>query len=255
MSSCISLASAIPNEAWIAPNAGSRLSIDSDISPMVQLMMPTNSAKDGSRRRRAGRTLSTMACSRLGRVIGGALLIARTAGRGQSARRVEGPAHERVPPFAWLPGSPSPLRGRAGGVCCCGLRLPSSDRRDVPRPETKRSAMNDKRSIGRSDGAGMHPDLNELPAWTDHYFLRSQATVQRVGDKRVTYAVFMRRPVVSAPRLCIEWMQQVAKARGTTFDIDLQYREGKWVGAGEPIMYISGSFVHLVDTETIFLMK
>jgi nicotinate phosphoribosyltransferase len=65
----------------------------------------------------------------------------------------------------------------------------------------------------------------------------------------------MRRPVVSAPRLCIEWLQQVASARGTKFDIDLQYREGKWVGAGEPIMYISGSFVHLVDTETIFLMK
>ena len=115
--------------------------------------------------------------------------------------------------------------------------------------------MNDKQPIGRSNGAGMHPDLNELPAWTDHYFLRSKATVQRFGDKRVTYAVFMRRPVVSAPRLCIEWMQQVASARGTTFDIDLQYREGKWVGAGEPIMYISGSFVHLVDTETIFLMK
>ena len=30
----------------------------------------------------------------------------------------------------------------------------------------------------------MHPDLNELPAWTDHYFLRSKATVQRFGDKQ-----------------------------------------------------------------------
>jgi nicotinate phosphoribosyltransferase len=115
--------------------------------------------------------------------------------------------------------------------------------------------MNDKRSVGASNGAAMHPDLNELPAWTDHYFLRTKATVQKFGDKRVTYAVFMRRPVISAPRLCIEWLQQVAKARGTTFDIDVQYREGKWVGAGEPIMYISGSFVHLADTETIFLMK
>jgi len=65
----------------------------------------------------------------------------------------------------------------------------------------------------------------------------------------------MRRPVVSAPRLCVEWLQAVAKGRGTTFDIDVQYREGKWVGAGEPLLYISGSFVHLVDTETIFLMK
>ena len=39
----------------------------------------------------------------------------------------------------------------------------------------------------------MHPDLNELPAWTDHYFLRSKATVQRFGDKPVTYAVFMSK--------------------------------------------------------------
>ena len=33
------------------------------------------------------------------------------------------------------------------------------------------------------------------------------------------------------------------------------YAEGKWVGAGEPMMYITGSFFHLVDLETIFLQK
>jgi nicotinate phosphoribosyltransferase len=101
----------------------------------------------------------------------------------------------------------------------------------------------------------MHPDLNELPAWTDHYFLRTKQIVQKFGDKRVTYAVFMRRPVISAPRLCVDWLHEVATARGTKFDIDIVYPEGKWVGAGEPIMYITGSFVHLSDTETIFLQK
>lgn len=35
----------------------------------------------------------------------------------------------------------------------------------------------------------------------------------------------------------------------------MRYREGKWVGAGEPMMYITGSFFHLVDLETIFLQK
>jgi nicotinate phosphoribosyltransferase len=114
--------------------------------------------------------------------------------------------------------------------------------------------MNDKRSIGPSD-AVMHPDLNELPAWTDHYFLRTKATVQKFGDKRVTYAVFMRRPVISAPRLAVEWLQAVAAARGAKFDIEVNYPEGKWVGAGEPILYITGSFVHLADTETVFLQK
>ena len=31
--------------------------------------------------------------------------------------------------------------------------------------------------------------------------------------------------------------------------------EGKWVGAGEPIMYITGSFFHLAELETLLLMK
>ena len=43
------------------------------------------------------------------------------------------------------------------------------------RPEAKRSTMNDKRSVGRANGVGMYPDLSELPAWTDHYFLRTKA--------------------------------------------------------------------------------
>ena len=43
--------------------------------------------------------------------------------------------------------------------------------------------------------------------------------------------------------------------RGVTVDVDLRYPEGKWVGAGEPILYITGSFYHLVDLETIFLQK
>jgi nicotinate phosphoribosyltransferase len=101
----------------------------------------------------------------------------------------------------------------------------------------------------------MQPDVEQIPAWTDHYFLRSKTTVERFGDKTVTYAVFMRRPVISAPRLMIDWLNEVAAARGTTFSIDLRYPEGKWVGAGEPIMYLTGSFRNLVDLETIFLQK
>ncbi|MGH6959416.1 MAG: nicotinate phosphoribosyltransferase [Dongiaceae bacterium] len=101
----------------------------------------------------------------------------------------------------------------------------------------------------------MHPDLNELPAWTDHYFLKTRQAVQKFGDRRVTYAVFMRRPVISAPKLCVDWLNEVARARGTAFDIEVNYPEGKWVGAGEPILYITGSLANLADTETIFLMK
>lgn len=101
----------------------------------------------------------------------------------------------------------------------------------------------------------MIPEPDQIPAWSDHYFLKTKETAARFGDATVTYAVFMRRPVVSAPRLAIEWLQAMAKARNTEFKIDLMYAEGRWVGAGEVIMYVTGSFVHLVDLETILLMK
>ncbi len=79
--------------------------------------------------------------------------------------------------------------------------------------------------------------------------------VERFGDKRVTYAVFLRRPVISAPRLMLDWLRAVAAARGTEFDIDLTHPEGTWVGAGEPLVYITGSLAHLSDLETIMLQK
>jgi nicotinate phosphoribosyltransferase len=71
----------------------------------------------------------------------------------------------------------------------------------------------------------------------------------------VTYAVFLRRPVVSAPRLALDWLQAVAKARGTEFEIDLVHPEGEWVGAGDPIFYLTGSLVQLADLETLYLQK
>lgn len=101
----------------------------------------------------------------------------------------------------------------------------------------------------------MHPDSEDVARWTDQYFNRTKDIVGRFGDSQVTYAVFMRRPVVCAPRLTIEWLEEMARERQTRFEIDLRYREGKWVGAGEPIMYLTGSFFHLVDLETNLLQK
>ncbi len=95
----------------------------------------------------------------------------------------------------------------------------------------------------------------DIAARTDTYFNRTRQVVARFGDKRVTYAVFLRRPVISAPRLMLEWLEQVARSRQTQFDIDLIYPEGTWVGAGEPVMYLTGSFEQLSDLETIFLQK
>lgn len=91
--------------------------------------------------------------------------------------------------------------------------------------------------------------------WSDHYFLKTKAVVEKFGDQPVTYAVFMRRPVTFAPRLACAWLTDAAAARGTSFDIELNFEEGEWVGAGEPLMYISGPFRDLVDLETLLLQR
>ena len=95
----------------------------------------------------------------------------------------------------------------------------------------------------------------DIAARTDAYFNRTREIVQKFGDARVTYAVFLRRPVVSAPALMVDWLRAVAAERGTVFEIDLTHPEGSWVGAGEPLAYITGNFAALSDLETIFLQK
>ncbi|RED53934.1 nicotinate phosphoribosyltransferase [Aestuariispira insulae] len=95
----------------------------------------------------------------------------------------------------------------------------------------------------------------DIPNWTDAYFRRTREIIGRFGDKPVTYAIFMRRPVISAPRLALEWLDRVAKERGFDYEVDLRFDEGRWVGAGEPLMYLTGSFFNLVELETLFLQR
>ena len=94
-----------------------------------------------------------------------------------------------------------------------------------------------------------------IDRWTDQYFKKTRAIVQRNGDAEVTYAVFMRRPVSFAPRLMIDWLNQVAAEREVTFNIQKCFDEGDWVGAGEPLLYLSGPLSELVDLETLYLQK
>jgi nicotinate phosphoribosyltransferase len=101
----------------------------------------------------------------------------------------------------------------------------------------------------------MGPSAEELPKYTDKYFARTRDVARRFGDVDVTYAMFMRRPVLCTPKLALDWLQEIGRARGTEFEIELCFAEGDWVGAGEPLMYISGSFANLVDLETVFLQK
>ena len=100
--------------------------------------------------------------------------------------------------------------------------------------------------------AGVTSDITER---TDAYFNHTREVIGRFGDCRVTYAVFLRRPVISAPRLMLDWLAEVAAARGVRFDFDVVCPEGTWVGAGEPILYLTGSFHELADCETLLLQK
>src|SRR5262249_50577203 len=98
-------------------------------------------------------------------------------------------------------------------------------------------------------------ELSLLAAHTDSYFLRSKSIVERFGDCQATYAVFLRRPVISTPRLALNFLETTAAERGTTLTIELRYPEGVLVGAGEPLMYVPGSPFPLVDLETLLLQK
>ena len=95
----------------------------------------------------------------------------------------------------------------------------------------------------------------DIGARTDVYFRRTRTIVARFGDRRVTYAVFLRRPVISAPRLMLEWLAAVSAERGAEVEVEVMHAEGVWTGAGEPVCYISGSFVQLADLETLLLQK
>ena len=96
---------------------------------------------------------------------------------------------------------------------------------------------------------------DDLAARTDSYFLKTKAIVERFGDREATYAVFMRRPVIAAPRFAVEFLEGMAAARDTDFRIELRHPEAAWVGAGEPLMYVTGPLRHLVDLETVLLQK
>ncbi len=101
----------------------------------------------------------------------------------------------------------------------------------------------------------IRPAESEIKAWTDHYFNRTQEIAVRFGDKKVTYAVFMRRPVVAATGLAVDWLKAICAQRKIDIDVTVSFSDGKWVGSGEPLLYISGPLIGLVDLETLLLQK
>ena len=101
----------------------------------------------------------------------------------------------------------------------------------------------------------LRPNPSQLPSVTDTYFLRTRDIVSSYGDTEVTYAIFMRRPVISALNLALDWLEQIVRERKGSVNIKRCFNEGSDVGAGEPLVYISGSMLLLVDLETALLQK
>lgn len=96
---------------------------------------------------------------------------------------------------------------------------------------------------------------SDIELRTDHYFKLTKKVVEKHGDIDVTYAVFMRRPVIYCPKLAMDWITSVVKSRGQEIHISECFNEGAWVGAGEALMYIKGKLSVLADLETIYLQK
>ncbi|HVH76163.1 MAG TPA: nicotinate phosphoribosyltransferase [Stellaceae bacterium] len=109
--------------------------------------------------------------------------------------------------------------------------------------------------MAADDRPGKSPLGPRLAAQTDSYFLKTKAIVEHFGDREASYAVFLRRPVISTPRLAIAFLEEAAKERGARFEIELTHAEGTLVGAGEPILYVTGPLQQLVDLETVLLQK
>ncbi len=108
-------------------------------------------------------------------------------------------------------------------------------------------------------GAALSPKLalnqSEIAARTDAYFNRTQAIVSHFGECEVTYAIFIRRPVIAAHGLMIAWLENVAREQGFSVRIDIVTPEGSWVGAGEPLLYLTGPFTRMAPLETLLLQK
>ena len=75
----------------------------------------------------------------------------------------------------------------------------------------------------------------DIESSTDHYFKLTKEIVSKNGDIEVTYAIFMRRPVIYCPRIAIDWLRKVIKSRKGSVEIKECFKEGARVGAGEAL--------------------
>ena len=90
---------------------------------------------------------------------------------------------------------------------------------------------------------------------TDSYFSNAKDCIAEDGDVTVTYAFFVRVPSMFAPRLFLDWVKDYAETQKFDLEITSLYQEGDLVPAGEPLLYLTGSYFQLSECETISIAK
>jgi nicotinate phosphoribosyltransferase len=98
-------------------------------------------------------------------------------------------------------------------------------------------------------------DNAPLGPWTDTYFRNTMRIIEQKGDAHVRYAYFMRCPARYCPRLALDFLIDTLGKELVSQHITIEevFTEGEWVGAGDPMLFISGSFRLLVMFETQIL--
>ena len=115
--------------------------------------------------------------------------------------------------------------------------------------------MNHPIELGRRDPEAASKSAF-VQARADKYFTKSREIVERFGDKRVTYGVFMRRRVICAIDPALELLREYYPADGPIpLEIRRLYEEGAIVPDQKPLFTYSGSLAALLELETLVLQR
>ncbi len=90
---------------------------------------------------------------------------------------------------------------------------------------------------------------------TDVYFTKTKKIVEHNGDKKVIYAVFLRKDIIYSCKLAIDLIKNYAIDNGFDINIYENYKEGDFVKAEKCLFFIEGSLIALSELETLILQK
>jgi nicotinate phosphoribosyltransferase len=122
----------------------------------------------------------------------------------------------------------------------------SATRKDSHRPDDP----------GRAPADSAAASATYVSAHTDKYFSKSRAIVEKFGDQRVTYGVFLRRSAICAVNPALDVLHRHYPAAATMpLELKRQFADGEFVPDQKPLFIYSGSFAALVELETLVLQK